>query len=224
MCGRYSWAQKKVSTQFKKLEIPPPPTSVSYNRSPGQEHPVIIKTTKKTDWSMAKWGIIPHQKLASSRLNPINARIETVREKSIFQDSLLYRRCLIPADGYFEWQKTESEKYPYFHYLPDLHMFAMAGIWNETQEEDGCVRSFSVLTQPASSNLLHIHHHMPVIINPEDWSDWLNNDSKLDYLLSYYSQPKQTLYVHQVASKVNHVKNDGPDLIVRSTEKQSTLW
>lgn len=224
MCGRYSWAQKKVSTQFKKLEIPPPPTSVSYNRSPGQEHPVIIKTTKKTDWSMAKWGIIPHQKLASSRLNPINARIETVREKSIFQDSLLYRRCLIPADGYFEWQKTESEKYPYFHYLSDLHMFAMAGIWNETQEEDGCVRSFSVLTQPASSNLLHIHHRMPVIINPQDWSDWLNNDSKLDYLLSYYSQPKQTLDVHQVASKVNHVKNDGPDLIVRSTEKQSTLW
>jgi putative SOS response-associated peptidase YedK len=62
MCGRYSWAQKKVSTQFKKLEIPPPPTSVSYNRAPGQEHPVVIKTTKKTDWSMAKWGIIPKPK------------------------------------------------------------------------------------------------------------------------------------------------------------------
>ena len=150
MCGRYSWAQKKVSTQLEKLEVPPPPTSVSYNRAPGQEHPVVIKTTKKTDWSMAKWGIIPSQKLASSRLNPINARIETVREKSIFQDSLLHRRCLVPADGYFEWQKIDSQKYPYFHYLTNQHMFAMAGIWNETKKEEGCVRSFSVLTQPAS--------------------------------------------------------------------------
>ena len=224
MCGRYSWAQKKVSTQLEKLEVPPPPTSVSYNRAPGQEHPVVIKTTKKTDWSMAKWGIIPSQKLASSRLNPINARIETVREKSIFPDSLLHRRCLVPADGYFEWQKIDSQKYPYFHYLTNQHMFAMAGIWNETKKEEGCVRSFSVLTQPASPNLLHIHHRMPVIINPQDWSDWLDNDSQLDHLLSYYSQPKQTLNVHQVASKVNHVKNDGPDLIIRFTEKQSTLW
>ena len=118
MCGRYSWAQKNVSTQLEKLEVPPPPTSVSYNRAPGQEHPVVIKTTKKTDWSMAKWGIIPSQKLASSRLNPINARIETVREKSIFQDSLLHRRCLVPADGYFEWQKLTLRNIPIFTTLP----------------------------------------------------------------------------------------------------------
>jgi putative SOS response-associated peptidase YedK len=103
-------------------------------------------------------------------------------------------------------------------------MFAMAGIWNETKKEEGCVRSFSVLTSPASPNILHIHHRMPVIINPQDWSDWLDNDSQLDHLLSYYSQPKETLNFHQVASKVNHVKNDGPDLTVRFTEKQSTLW
>ncbi len=133
MCGRYCWAQKKKLTPPKNLILPSPPSSVSYNRAPGQDHPIIIRGNKECTWSLAKWGLIPEQKEGNAIPHPINARIETVREKPIFQNSVQQRRCLIPADGYFEWQKLETQKYPHFHFLNKQDTFAMAGIWNETK-------------------------------------------------------------------------------------------
>jgi len=224
MCGRYSWAQKKKLALPQNLPLPPPPASVSYNRAPGQDHPVIIRRNQAYAWTFAKWGLITEQKQANSIPNPINARIETVREKPIFQNSVEQRRCLVPADGYFEWQKLETQKYPHFHVLNNRDTFAMAGIWNETKKGDQSNQSFTILTHSASPNLLHIHHRMPVILQPEDWTAWLAAQTDLDLFLNRYAQCKQSLEAYQVSSQVNKVQHNGPELTEEFTEKQTTLW
>lgn len=224
MCGRYSWAQKKKLTPPKNLILPSPPSSVSYNRAPGQDHPIIIRSNKKCTWSLAKWGLIPEQKEGNAIPHPINARIETVREKPIFQNSVQQRRCLIPADGYFEWQKLETQKYPHFHFLNKQDTFAMAGIWNETKKGDQTARSFTILTHSASPNLLHIHHRMPVILQPKDWTAWLASQTDLDPFLNRYAQCQVTLEAYQVSSRVNKVQHNGPEITEKFTEKQTTLW
>jgi putative SOS response-associated peptidase YedK len=224
MCGRYAWVQKNSFQKPEISPISPPPHSVSYNRAPGQVHPIIIQNGKNYKWSTASWGIISDQKLAQSTPVPINARIETISEKLIFQNSIRHRRCLVPADGYFEWQKNETQKYPHFHFLDDRNSFAMAGIWNSSIQNGKRIHSFAILTHPASSNILHIHHRMPVILKPEDWTAWLAQETQINQLLNYYAQSQQKIEAYQVSSRVNNIQQDGPELIEKFTEKQSTLW
>ena len=224
MCGRYAWAQKNSFQKPKIRDLSTPPHSVSYNRTPGQNHPIIIQNGKDYKWSTASWGIVSHQKLVQSTHKPINARIETVREKPIFQNSIRRRRCLVPADGYFEWQKIETQKYPHFHFLHDRNAFAMAGIWNSSIQNGKRIHSFAILTHPASSNILHIHHRMPVILKPEDWTAWLAQETQINQLLHCYAQCQQNIQAYQVSSRVNNIQQDGPELIKKFTEKQSTLW
>ncbi len=220
MCGRYSWSQKKALPKPINFILPPSPKNISYNRAPGQVHPVIIEKNRNPAWASAVWGLESANQSSKVKFNPINARIETVNEKAAFQSSIAHRRCLVPADGYFEWQKMEKQRYPHFHFLINKNAFSMAGIWNIN-----CGKlSFAVLTQPASSNLLHIHHRMPVIIKPEDWNSWLNPDSDLHILLTRYREAQVELNFHQVSSRVNRVKENDIKIIEQSNEKQSTLW
>jgi putative SOS response-associated peptidase YedK len=224
MCGRYAWGQKIPLPHPKNLPLPPPQPSVSYNRAPGQKHPIVIQGEKEAAWVDAEWGIEPEQNLSFNCPKPINARIETVLEKPIFKNSANNRRCLVPADGYFEWQKLEDQKYPHFHFLPDRTPFAMAGIWNESSREGLAGRSFAILTHSASPGLLHVHHRMPVILEPDDWADWLCPYTDLDPLLDHYAQCRQVPVLHQVSSRVNRVRESGISLTEEFSEKQSTLW
>lgn len=222
MCGRYSWAQKKALPSH--CSLPTPPKSVSYNRAPGQKHPISIQRENSRKWTLAKWGLDPLSQPMANHPSPINARIETVLEKPVFQNSILHRRCLVPADGYFEWQKIETQKYPHFHFLPGQHSFAMAGIWNESKQGDQSSITFAVLTHSASPDILPIHHRMPVILRPEDWLDWISPQSNPDLLLSRYAQCQHTVLVHQVSSRVNRVSEDDPGITDQFSEKQTTLW
>lgn len=222
MCGRYSWAQKKALPSH--CSLPTPPKSVSYNRAPGQKHPISIQREKTREWTLAKWGLDPLSQPMANHPNPINARIETVLEKPVFQNSILHRRCLVPADGYFEWQKIETQKYPHFHFLPGQHSFAMAGIWNESKQGGQSSITFAVLTHSASPDTLPIHHRMPVILRPEDWLDWISPQSNPDLLLSRYAQCQHNVLVHQVSSRVNRVSEDDPGITDQFSEKQTTLW
>lgn len=222
MCGRYSWAQKKALPSH--CSLPTPPKSVSYNRAPGQKHPISIQRENSREWILAKWGLDPLSQPIVNHPSPINARIETVLEKPVFQNSILHRRCLVPADGYFEWQKIETQKYPHFHFLPGQHSFAMAGIWNESKQGEQSSITFAVLTHSASPDILPIHHRMPVILRPEDWLDWISPQSNPDLLLSRYAQCQHTVLVHQVSSRVNRVSEDDPGITDQFSEKQTTLW
>ena len=222
MCGRYSWAQKKALPSH--CSLPTPPQSVSYNRAPGQEHPISIQRENSREWTLAKWGLDPASQPTLNHHSPINARIETVLEKPVFQNSILHSRCLVPADGYFEWQKIETQKYPYFHFLAGPHSFAMAGIWNESKQGDRSNITFAVLTHSASPDILPIHHRMPVILRSEDWLDWMSPQSNPDLLLSQYAQCQHTVLAHQVSSRVNRVREDDPGITDPFSKKQTTLW
>mgnify|MGYP000054600762 CR=1 FL=1 len=224
MCGRYSWAQNKAHSFSKSLQLVPHPPSVSYNRAPGQNHPIITLIGNSSDWEFAKWGFVSGADNSKNFSKPINARIETVLEKPIFQNSVLNHRCLIPADGYFEWQRIENQKYPHFHYLTNREDFAMAGIWNKQTSIKKIEKSFAILTKQAESNISHIHNRMPVILSSKDWEEWLSPTVKIHQLLSRYSQNTQTLEFHQVSSRINGVNIDGVELLEKFSEKQSTLW
>jgi len=173
---------------------------------------------------LAKWGLDPLRQPMVKHPSPINARIETVLEKPVFQNSILHRRCLVPADGYFEWQKIETQKYPHFHFLPGPHSFAMAGIWNESKQGGQSNITFAVLTHSASPDILPIHHRMPVILRSEDWLDWMSPQSNPDLLVSRYAQCQHTVLAHQVSSRVNRVHEDDPGITDPFSEKQTTLW
>ena len=136
------------------------------------------------------------------------------------------KRCLIPADGWFEWQLIETQKYPHFHQSSQREAFAFAGIWvgDETTSTSSSIY-FSILTRSAPPDLLHIHHRTPLILPQSDWPRWLdseNNDpSELFQILNC---PHPEIEVYQVSSLVNSIRNDGPEIIRPELGKQSLLF
>jgi len=220
MCGRYAWSNPQVEC-FRKY-APPPPQKIKprYNRSPGQSHPILHSNNQTIAWADAEWGSFPSANSVNPRGFPINARSETVSQKPTFQAAFESQRCLIPADGYYEWQVVERERSPHFFHLPDRSTFAFAGLWREGPYG----LCFTILTRSAPSNCLHIHHRMPVILRSEDWLDWMSPQSNPDLLLSQYAQCQHTVLAHQVSSRVNHVREDDPGITDPFSEKQTTLW
>jgi putative SOS response-associated peptidase YedK len=220
MCGRYTWHQKHKFPYAKNFPLPEPPSSVSYNRAPGQSHPVVLEKNNKVHWAFAEWGLCIGSIQNTSKSKPINARIESVKDKKIFHTALRYNRCLIPADGYFEWQQAEESKYPHYHLKHDESTFFMAGISNITDKSS----SFAILTHSASQNLSHIHHRMPVILKPDDWKLWIDKTSDLSYLISKYLKPQIELKFYQVHPRVNRVIENDKNIINEFCERQSTFF
>ena len=142
--------------------------------------------------------------------------------KEIFSDSFRQSRCLIPADGWFEWQQVESQKYPFYHQLLKPDTFAIGGIWLDTGQDESC--AFSVLTRSASPDILHIHHRAPLIIPRELWTSWMQpdiNESELQEIIQV-KQPRIDAF--QVSSRVNSTRNEGPELLLPTTGKQALLF
>lgn len=220
MCGRYSW-KKPNAKRFAKLTSEAPAAGQSLtNRAPGQIHPTLSAGKESNSWNEMWWGRPPRE----TKPSPINARCETVSEKPSFRDSFEQRRCLVPADGFYEWQVLETEKYPHFIHLPEQATFAMAGIWRRStigsEEKD----VFTILTQSAHPALLHIHHRMPVILEESDWETWITPSSPLSSLLGILAKPGPEMRAFQVSKKVNSTKHDGDDLQEPFGERQSTLF
>lgn len=220
MCGRYTWSYKHKLPHVEDFKLPTPLKSVSFNRAPGQSHPIITEKKGKPAWSYADWGLNLVIKQSRVKIKPINARIESILEKNIFKKPFENSRCLIPADGYYEWQNLEYEKYPYYHFKSDMSSFLMAGIYTVTENS----KSFAIMTHSAAKNLSHIHNRMPVIIKPQDWNTWINPNSNLGHILKDYSDSQIELNYHQVHARVNRTSENDEGLIFPFKEKQSTLW
>jgi putative SOS response-associated peptidase YedK len=151
----------------------------------------------------------------------INARSESAATSNAFKTSLAKRRCLLPADGWFEWKKEGGHKQPFFMTRPDGGSIAMAGlwtVWRDPKEEDGPpVVSTAVLTTAAQGPLADIHDRMPLLVNPERWAAWLDPDSEeVDGLLEPSPELIEELELRPVSSKVNNVRNNGPELVARA--------
>ncbi len=165
------------------------------------------------------WGLVPSWgKEPRVGYSTINARAETVAEKPTFQNAFRYRRCLIAADGYFEWRKLERTKQPYFVTLEDGEPFAFAGVWEHWARNDHSVDSCAIIVTEANELTKPIHDRMPVILAPEDYDAWMDPDlsdpGRLKAFLKPY--PSERMLAYPVSKAVNNPKYDQPELIARA--------
>lgn len=169
-----------------------------------------------------RWGLVPAWSSGpDSRFTMINAKAETIDEKPAYKKAFQSRRCLIPCDGFYEWQtssvKRQTAKQPYYICKQDRSLFALAGIWESWQGsgESQPLTSFSIITTDATPFMQDIHHRMPVILSPDLFDSWLsetnNNPGKLKSLLRPYAA--DDLIKHPVSRAVNSPKNDSAELI-----------
>lgn len=175
MCGRYSLKTDQKLLE-KRFEISlPTGLAPRYNVAPTQSMPVITNTNA-TEAHFCKWGLVPHWGINdASGANLINVRSETILTKNTFKTLVHSQRCLILADGFYEWKKELKKRTPYRITLADDAPFAFAGIWDDWQYEDGTkLRTFGIITTEAEGEIKDLHDRMPVILTPEAEKIWLH--------------------------------------------------
>lgn len=237
MCGRFTLraSAQAIAEQFSLLELPPvvpryniaprqPIGIVRLRRNSGVDNPGGSRSvnTAGTDprgegatreFAVVRWGLVPSwatDPKIGDRL--INARAETIASKPAFRSAFRYRRCLIPADGFYEWAKTGGRKKPFFFRLPNDQLFAFAGLWEAWEGPDhSYLETATIITTEANERVRKIHERMPVILRPEDYSAWLNpNVSKSDNLMALLRPRDLPLEVIPVGFWVNNPTFDDP--------------
>lgn len=217
MCGRYTIVTKAEEIKARFNVDVPDVYKPRYNAAPTQILPVITNEHPE-GLSFFHWGLIPSwskNKSVSQKL--INARMETLQEKATFKYALQKRRCLIPADGFYEWKASgKKTKIPYRIQLTNSELFSFAGLWEEYEDDNGeNVHTFTIITTAANTTLSKIHDRMPVIMTQENEKIWLDdkasNDDHMKILLPYDADK---MVMHPVSPKVNNVNNDNPELII----------
>ena len=220
MCGRYRASKRKqeveeyfdtVSGKGEEDWIP------RYNIAPTQPVPVIRQHPKEPvrKLSTMRWGLIPSWvKDASGSARMINARSETAATQPAFRDAMKLRRCLIPADGFYEWKKNGKIRQPYCFEVTDGKLFAFAGLWERWKNPNGeWIRSCTILTTAANALTAPVHDRMPVILNPNDYDFWLdpgmNDTTALADLLKPFTAEAMRSY--PVSPQINNVNNDNEE-------------
>ena len=190
-----------------------------YNIAPMQIVPVVRDAASDRQISTFKWGLVPSwSKNAEIGNRMINARAETITEKPSFREAFRNRRCIIPASGFYEWQKTEKgAKQPFYFYLKEREVFGFAGLWEEwiDKESGELLETCTIITTEANEVLKPVHDRMPVILKPEDYDQWLDlkekNTDKLQKLLVPYIAKEMDL--HPVSRSVNVITTNNAELI-----------
>lgn len=225
MCGRFqlSVKGKQISERFN-VEVFDDLYKPSFNCAPSQKLPVITNIDS-TNLSFFKWGLIPFwAKDPKVGFRNINTRSETIGEKPSFRNAFKKRRCLIPANGFYEWKK-DSNKTPYRIFLKNESLFAMAGIWETWKDAEGKeTDTFSIITTSANSKIKEVHHRMPVILKPKDEQIWLHeqDEKKLYELLKPLSEEKTDFY--PISKLINKPINNSPDIVLPYNEQQQELF
>jgi putative SOS response-associated peptidase YedK len=164
----------------------------------------------------AQWGFVPAWSKEWPKTRPINARAETVSTSGMFRQAFNSGRCLVPADGFYEWQGTKPPRRPYFIHLKDDGVFAFAGLWSRWTSPDkpDPIDTFTIITTEPNELVRSIHNRMPVVLRPQDYGRWLDPNlpgKEVTGLLTPYAADGMDAYA--ITSAVNSPKNDGPELI-----------
>lgn len=217
MCGRFvqSASADRYAQYFDVQEITTESLDPSWNVAPTDQVYGVAEHGGVRQLGTFRWGLIPFW--SDTRRNfQINARVETVATKRIFRDSFARRRCLIPADGFFEWRTVDGVKQPHYIRLPD-RVLAMAGIWGRwTDKTTGLkISTCAVITGPPADAVAPIHDRMPVIVPPDLWDTWLDRDlDDPDPILRMLDELEPAPVIeHEVTRAVNTVANNSPDNI-----------
>lgn len=220
MCGRFSQSQS-AGAIAQAFQVDVPPLTPRYNIAPTQPVATVLRTPEHQDrqFRMLHWGLIPSwakDKKIGARL--INARAETVAEKPAFRSAFRKQRCLVLADGFYEWQQQENhkQKQPFYFRFQDGRPFAFAGLWEHWEDANGDeLESCTLLTTQANELMRPIHNRMPVILDPKDYDLWLDLEMKnpelLQPLLHLYAT--QEMMAYPVNKVVNKPSNDSMECI-----------
>ena len=214
MCGRFALYSDPFSLAKRFEAEALPELRPRYNVAPSQNIPIVREEGEKRRFALARWGLIPHwAKDTKIGYSTINARAETVAEKPAFRNAFKHRRCLIPADGFYEWQAIAGSKVkqPWFIALQDREPMVFAGLWERWRSPEGeDLESCSIIVTDANELMRSIHDRMPVILAPGDWSAWLESEAKdavsLQSLLKPY--PARGMTAWSVSTQVNSPRND----------------
>ena len=229
MCGRYT-LRTPANVLVKQFNLPGlVELPERYNIAPTQSVLGIRAASEESaklpcEAAMFRWGLVPFwakDPTVGNRM--INARAETVASKPAYRAAFKRRRCLVPADGFFEWQKQGKTKQPFYMHMDDGQPFAFAGLWERWgKEDDESIESCTVITTQPSPLLADIHDRMPVILEPSDYEIWLDPEfENYDYLASMLRPClDERLIAEPVSTHVNNPRNDSPQCV----EVQKTLF
>jgi putative SOS response-associated peptidase YedK len=226
MCGRFARrSTQEVLADWFGVEIEDMPWfAPTYNAAPQSTQPVVRlnNETGKREFALMRWGLVPYwAKDAKVGYTTINARAEEVASKPLYRDALKKRRCLIPADAFYEWQRVDAKtKRPYAFGMRSGEPYAFAGLWERWKPKDGDpLETFTILTTDPNELAEPVHNRMPVILEPRDYTRWMetNDPARLpiDLMRPY---PAEKMRSWRVDERVGNVRNDDPELL---TERQT---
>jgi len=219
MCGRFTsfLSPELLSSVFGvtvKSALPQ-----RYNIAPTQLVQVVREKAEGRYLSPVRWGLVPSwAKELSIGSHMINARCETVHEKPAFRHAIKYSRCIVPANGFYEWEHIGQERHPLYIQMSDGSPIGFAGLWEHWKAPNGdTIESFSILTTTSNKLLENIHDRMPVIISPENFDLWLNHNmhDPLQLQEIYLPFPPEKMTAFQVPTLVNNPRFDSPACIAR---------
>lgn len=225
MCGRYGrradkqriaeWVQAHNTSVFDETYLAP-----SYNVAPTDFQPIVrLDRDGQRELTVMRWGLVPYwAKDSKIGFSTINAKSETVTTSPTFREAMKRRRCLVPAEWFYEWQKTDAKtRQPYAIAMRDDSLFAFAGLWERWKDKakEQVLETYTVLTTDPNELLEPIHNRMPVILAPQDYQRWLESGEgthlPIDLLRPY---PAEEMKAWKIGSAVGNVRNNEPGLIV----------
>lgn len=214
MCGRFT-LKRPERVNFHRIERSAFDGLVPrYNIAPSQNILTVVERGSHREATLLQWGLIPSWSKEAKGL--INARVETIDEKPSFKESFQRRRCLIAADGFYEWERVGKISQPYYFQMKDGAPFAFAGLWDRWGDSSRSVTACAIITTTANELLAEIHNRMPVILPSESFDLWLSDSSRAsdlkDLLVPF---PADLMTSHPVGYEVNDTKADDESLLRR---------
>jgi putative SOS response-associated peptidase YedK len=229
MCGRYTLATTTPADLRSRFPIGESiEVATRYNVAPGDD--VLCVTTDREGaprGELLRWGLVPHwAKDTRDAFKRINARAETLAERPAFRDALKTHRCLILADGFYEWQRTPGAKQPWWITREDHGPFAFAGLWATWRGPDGAqLRSTTIVTTQAGVAMAELHHRMPVILTPQAERAWLDHATPAAELPELLVGLDEALIdARRVSTAVNDARYDGPACLAPPAEPEPSLF
>jgi len=215
MCGRF--AQTSSAQDYAELvgATSGLDSKPQFNVTPDSSVVAALQQEGELVLAQLRWNLVPQwSKGPDSRFRMHNARAETLAEKPAFRSPFRKQRCLIPADGFYEWQNSAVGKQPYYIYKEGGEPMVFAGLWDSWQDsDDNLLRSCTIVTTAANDLMQPIHHRMPVILPKENWSQWLEDDNTLRLQALLLPYRKTNLCTHPVSKRVNNPANNDAELL-----------
>ena len=213
MCGRFSLhtPESRIREAFNLEQIEPLGLNPCFNIAPSQGIPIVRDTDTGPEMTLARWGLVPSwSKESKSKYSTINARIESVADKPTYRTPFKRRRCLIPADGFYEWQQVAGNKVPHHIRMKDGKVFAFACLRNHWEGEGKSLDSCTIIVMPSNEVMRPIHERMPAIIAPAHYDLWLDSriTDKQEIMQYLTSAPSSQLTAYPVSTWVNSPKNN----------------